>query len=196
MRSFAEGVPMRVCAVVLAGGGGERWLGPGHKLTTMFRGRPVVAWAIGHAAASGLEVLVVDGAVDLTTLAVEYGAHPVHNPRWRDGLGSSLVLGCDVAAREGFDAIAVGLGDQPLLTASAWSAVAGADDDCAVVVATYNGVRAHPVRLAAALWPNLDRTADRGAGGLIAGRADQVVEVACEGSPADIDTLEDLHRWS
>ncbi len=187
---------MKVCAVVLAGGGGERWLGPGHKLTTMFRGRPVVAWAIEHAVASGLEVLVVDGAVDLTTLALDAGARPVHNPRWRDGLGSSLALGCDVAEREGFDAIVVGLGDQPLLVTSAWWAVADAPDDRAVVVATYDGVRAHPVRLAASVWPFLDRSADRGAGGLLANRPDLVLEVACEGNPADMDTLEDVHRWS
>ncbi len=191
-----EGVPVRVLAVVLAAGAGERWDGPGHKLTTLFRGKPVVALAIERAVASGLDVLVVHGAVDLTALAHGCGARAVLNPRWGDGQASSLGLACDIATREGFDAIVVGLGDQPLLRSSAWSAVAGAADDLDIVVATYDGVRGHPVRLAASIWPMLDRAADHGAGQLLRDRPDLVREVACEGSPADIDTVEDLHRWS
>ncbi|MBI1843707.1 MAG: nucleotidyltransferase family protein [Actinobacteria bacterium] len=191
-----EGVSVRVLAVLLAAGAGERWAGPGHKLTTMFRGKPVVVRAIEHVVASGLDVLVVHGAVDLTALARGCGARVVLNPRWIEGQASSLGVACDVATREGFDAIVVGLGDQPLLRSSAWSAVAGAADDLDIVVATYDGVRGHPVRLAASTWPLLDRTADRGAGQLLRNRPDLVREVACEGNPADIDTMEDLRRWS
>lgn len=191
-----EGVSVRVLAVVLAAGAGERWTGPGHKLMTMFRGKPLVVRAIEHAVASGLDVLVVHGAVDLTGLARGCGARVVLNPRWTDGQASSLGIACDVAAREGFDAIVVGLGDQPFLRPSAWAAVAGAAADLDIVVAGYDGVRGHPVRLAASIWPMLDTAADHGAGELLRNRPDLVREVACEGSPADIDTVEDLHRWN
>ncbi len=191
-----SGTTMNVCAVVLAAGAGQRWLGNGHKLLEMFRGKPLVSWAIENAVASDLSVLVIDGAVDLTELVKTCGAQLAHNPNWDKGQATSLTLACDVAFQKGFDAIVVGLGDQPLLLPSAWSAVACADDDHPVVLATYGGVRGHPIRLAASTWPLLDRMGDHGAKTFLSRHPELIWEVACKGSPADIDTVEDLHQWS
>lgn len=187
---------MDVLAVLIAAGEGKRWDGRGHKLLAPFHERPLLCWAIDHAVDSGLEVLVVYGAIDYTDIATSAGARAIENPDWKQGQATSLALTCDVARSEGRDAIVVGLGDQPLLHPSSWTTVANAPHDFDIVVATYEGQRGHPVRLSASTWPLLRRTGDQGARLLMSERPDLVRELACRGNPADIDTLEDLNRWS
>ncbi len=186
---------MPALAVVLAAGGATRFAGPGHKLLASFRGRPLVSWAVRSAVASGLPTLVVHGAVELSGLAEALGARAVPNPRWAEGQATSLQVAVGAAGAGGHPAVVVGLGDQPLLSAEAWAAVA-ARDDVPVAVATYGGQRRHPVRLGAEVWPLLPTQGDEGAGRLVASGTVEVAEVACPGMPVDVDTLEDLRRWS
>jgi len=178
--------------VVLAAGGGRRFGGTVPKLLADFRGRPLVRWAVDAAVAAGLDdVVVVTGAVDLGA-ALPAGVRMVPNPRWEAGLASSLQAAlAQLGAR---DAAVVGLGDQPLVPAAAWRAVAASD--AAIAVATFEGARRPPVRLAREVWPLLPAEGDEGARALMRDRPDLVAEVACSGEPADVDTLEDLERWS
>lgn len=198
---------MSTAAIVLAAGSGSRFAaGPsahgdedraptGHKLLVPFRGRPLVAWAVEHAVAAALDqTLVVWGAVELAAALAGTGVELIHNPRWSEGQASSLAAGLDAASAAGHDAVVVALGDQPLLAPSAWRRVAASCSP--IAVATYGGRRRHPVRLAASVWPQLARTGDEGARALMGRRPDLVEEVACEGNPADVDTVEDLDKWS
>jgi CTP:molybdopterin cytidylyltransferase MocA len=146
----------------------------------------VVDWAHEHAVESGLHVMVVTGAVPDLGLP-----NQVHNPRWADGIATSLQAGI-AAVADSCDAVVVGLGDQPLIPAEAWRRVAATHAPLAA--ATYDGVRRNPVRIARSLWSSLPTTGDRGASALFGDH--DVVPVACPGDPADVDRVEDLDQWS
>jgi CTP:molybdopterin cytidylyltransferase MocA len=183
-------------AIVLAGGAATRFDAPTHKLLVEVRGKPLVRWAIDAALEAGLDqtILVVGPARGVYEL-VPAGVHTVYNAHAADGIATSLCAGIGMADRLGCDAVVVGLADQPDVRAASWRALATADAT-PLAVATYGGERGHPVRIARDAWSLLPSTGDVGARVVMASRPELVTEVPCTGSPVDIDTVEDLQRWS
>jgi CTP:molybdopterin cytidylyltransferase MocA len=180
-------------AVLLCAGGSTRFDSGQPKLLALFRGRPLVSWALEHVGAAGLdEVIVVVGPADLSEVLTTQVV--VDNPEWATGIASSLRAGIAEAARRGHEAVVAGLGDQPLIASSAWSAVAATDSP--IAVSSFAGRRTPPVRLTRAVWLLLPSTGDIGARALMRERPDLVREVECEGEPLDIDTTEELARWT
>lgn len=183
-------------AVVLAAGAGRRFAGRGHKLTADLDGTAVGTRAVDAARRARIgAVVVVTGAATPELPGVEPGDHLVvaHNPAWDDGQISSVHVGLRAAAELGAEAVVVGLADQPFVTPDAWRAVAASSSP--IAVATYDGRRGNPVRLHRSVWSLLPQTGDEGARALMRLRPDLVEPIPCPGSPADIDTLEDLQRW-
>jgi len=183
-------------AVLLAAGGGARFVGSTHKLSALLDGKTVFRRSLDNVLAAGFDhVVVVTGAVMLQI--DEPQVLTVHNPNWRLGQAGSLQLGIAAAESHNSDFVVVGLADQPCIPASAWRAIAEASSDARIVVATYDGVRGpNPARLYRSVWPHLPTQGDEGARPVMRLHPDWVDEVACEGSPADIDTLEDLGSWT
>ncbi len=187
---------MTTTAALLAAGGGTRFVGPTHKLLATLDGRPVFRWALDHVVSAGLDhVVVITGAIALDIN--DAGVTIVHNEHWEHGQAGSLQLAIRAAEAHDSEFIVVGLADQPFILASAWRDVAACDSTAPILVATYSGKRGpNPVRLHRSVWSQLPTIGDEGARALMRLRPDWIDEVACEGSAADIDTLEDLGQWT
>jgi molybdenum cofactor cytidylyltransferase len=187
---------MTITAVLLAAGGGTRFTGSTHKLLAKLDGVTVVRRSLDHVVAAGFDhVVVVTGAVVLDL--DDPSLTTVHNAMWRQGQAGSLQLGLAAAEDHGSEFAVVGLADQPFVPASAWRTIAISASPAPIVVATYEGIRGpNPVRLHRSVWPLLPTDGDEGARPLMRLHPDWIDEVACEGSAADIDTLEDLGSWT
>jgi molybdenum cofactor cytidylyltransferase len=192
---------LSIAAAILAAGRGSRLGGDGSKPLLEWRGRPLVAWALDAALASGLRpvVVVVGYRADDVRAALpdDPGLVVVDNPGWEEGIASSLrvVLGTLEPLAE-VNAVCVGLADQPRTGPDAYRRLGAAQRDGAeLAVATFGGHRANPVLLSRSLWGEaLQLEGDAGARVLMGSHP--VVEVPCDdtGSAADVDTLEDLVR--
>lgn len=128
------------------------------------------------------------------------GAVVVHNPDWRTGMGSSLRTGLSALA-PGCPAVIIALVDQPKVTPAAVLRLREAYEGGArVAVASYSGHPRNPVLIAAEHFAEAAAYAegDVGAREFLRARPDIVVPVPCEdvADPEDIDTLEDLRRFS
>lgn len=186
-------------AVLLAAGAGSRFAGNDHKLAAELDGEPVATHAIRAALAAEIgPVVVITGAhsptLDPFRAELDDGRLAVvRNDRWADGQSTSLQAAIGEAEARHVHAIVVGLADQPFVTSGAWRAVAASA--APIAVAEYDVGRRNPVRLHRSVWPLLPTSGDEGARTLLSLRPELVEPVPCEGSPADIDTLEDLQTW-
>ena len=198
MSAFVEDRrPVSTAGVLLAAGAGTRFAGPQHKLLAVIDGRSVVSRALESLVGASLDaVAVVTGAVDVSeALAAASGEIAlIPNARWESGIASSVRCAASWAEQQGHGAIVVGLADQPFVTSAAWQSVAAAA--APIAVGTYGDRRGNPVRLAREVWPLLPCGGDEGGRTLMRRFPEIVVPVACEGRPDDIDTVEDLRRWS
>ena len=182
--------------VLLAAGSGTRFSGSQHKLLSHIDGQTIISRSLTAMTGSGLDgFIVVSGALDISQHIGD--AEEVHNPDWKTGQRSSVIAAMEFARAHGYDAIVVGLADQPFLTSQAWINVSASTSP--IAIATYNGTRGNPVRLHSSVWDtfeDLDADPDAGARSLIHLHPELVREVACEGNSADIDTTEDLDTWT
>lgn len=203
MKDISREIAVPRLGIVLAAGCGSRIGGP--KALLEFRGERLVERAVRTAIAGGCDhVLVVVGAAADTAskYAAGAGGEVVVNPRWAEGMGTSLQAGLSAARASALPARAalIMLVDQPLITAEAVAAVFGAHRDPnngdILATASYRGRRGHPVLIGRSHWNELlrARPQDTGARGYLNEHRDDLVLVPCDGiaDPRDLDRQEDL----
>jgi molybdenum cofactor cytidylyltransferase/nicotine blue oxidoreductase len=180
-----------VAAVVLAAGGGRRYGMP--KALVEYEGSLLVERAVRTAKAVCDPVLVVLGAqaVDVWRQADLGGSAVLANKDWETGMASSLRVGLDGLRGwpDQVDAALITLVDMPGMTAEALEKVRHEGSPGALAVATYDGVRGHPVLIGREHWAGVidSATGDEGARRYLA--THDVVEVDCTGlaDPTDLD---------
>jgi molybdenum cofactor cytidylyltransferase/nicotine blue oxidoreductase len=163
------------------------------KALVEYDGSLLVERAVRTATAVCDPVLVVLGArsVDVWRQADLGGATVLANEDWETGMASSLRTGLDgVRGWPGrVDAALVLLVDMPGMTVDALRRMVEVATPDALAVATYDGVRGHPVLIGRDHWAGVVATAtgDEGARRYLAGH--DVTEIDCTGlaDPTDLD---------
>ena len=185
---------------MLAAGGGVRLGSP--KALLRRDGELLVERAVATAREAGCAPVVVvlgasaDQVIEQARLD---DATVVVNKAWATGMGSSLRTGLQALDGSGADAAVVLLVDMPGITAQAIRRVAALPYPGALVVATYEGRRGHPILIGSGHWSGVATLArsDVGARPYLLAHKGEVMEVGCDGvaDNGDIDIPEDAVRW-
>lgn len=186
-----------VAAIILAAGRSSRM--GSHKLLLPYKGRPIVNWVLAAACASQADpVIIVLGheaeQVD-AALRAERWFLAIHNPWYMDGMSTSLKIGLAATPKDEDGAIIL-LGDQPLITPESINAMIAesARDPDAIIAASYQGRRGHPVLFPRKYFAELEMiTGDEGGRSALARHLEQVRLVEIDDALAgfDVDTPEE-----
>jgi CTP:molybdopterin cytidylyltransferase MocA len=189
-----------VAGLVLAAGGGRRIGVP--KALLRLDGQLLVERAVAVLREAGCApvVVVLGAGADRVRAEADLGnAVVVENGEWATGLGSSLRAGLAALADTPADAAVVLLVDTPGVTAEAVRRVAALPYRQALVCATYQGRRGHPMLFGRAHWSGISTLAkvDVGARPYLLAHAGEVLDVNCEGvaTDDDIDTADVAAGW-
>ncbi|MFO0988961.1 MAG: molybdopterin-binding/glycosyltransferase family 2 protein [Alphaproteobacteria bacterium] len=192
----------RIAAIVLAAGRSTRMQGP-NKLLADIEGGPLVRRVAEAACAAGLaEVAVVTGheraKIDAAMLGLP--VRLVHNPRYADGMSTSLKAGVRSLGADVEGALFC-LGDMPGIDAALIARLVAAfapDKGKDIVIPVSGGRRGNPVLIGKRHFPAIMKLrGDVGARELIQARAKSVTEVEAGGDAAfvDLDTPEALAEY-
>jgi molybdenum cofactor cytidylyltransferase len=188
-----QAVP-RIAAIVLAAGKSTR-MGERNKLLMQLHGEPMIARtvaAIARSPANSVIVVTGNDADAVKSALAKTGAVFVHNPRFADGMSTSLRAGLAALGAD-IDGVLICLGDMPAVTPGAIAKLVAAfnpTEGRAIVVPTFQGKRGNPVLFARAFVDEMmQATGDVGARTLLSAHEDAVYEVETDaGVLADADT--------
>jgi molybdenum cofactor cytidylyltransferase len=190
----------RVAAIVLAAGQSRR-MGPSNKLLMEIGGIPLVRRTVTSLQGARVcQTVVVTGHQDTEVREALDGLDVliVHNPRYAEGLSTSLKAGIDALAPD-IAAAVVGLGDMPGVTSAHVDRLISGfapHEDRAIGVPVHNGKRGNPVLWARRFFEDMHALAgDVGARHLIGENESLVYEVEF-GDTAVLTDLDTPEQWS
>lgn len=188
----------RTAMVLLAAGNSSR-MGAVKQLLD-YEGRPLLRHAAEVALAAGGDPLIaVLGAnadvlrSALSGISVTFAA----NPRWAEGMGTSIHAGVRAAEESGADALLLLLADQPLIPPEFLRRLIAAHEEsrAPIVAARYAGTAGVPALFARPYFDRLLGLAPgQGCKGLILGNPDDAILLDCPQAEFDIDTPADYAR--
>ena len=188
---------MRPVSGVLLAAGASRRLGRSKQLL-IWQGEPLVRRAARAALGAGVdELIVVVGAERDAVAAALAGLdlRVVENPRWQEGIGSSIAAGVRAASGE---AVLLTLVDQPGVDAALLAElIAAMQAGHPRVACAYSGVIGVPAlfSIPSDLAELRELSGDRGAQRLLRRAGRPVLAVPAEQAAPDIDLEADWLRW-
>jgi CTP:molybdopterin cytidylyltransferase MocA len=174
--------------LILAAGAGTRYGQP--KAPVVIDGERLIDRAVRTLRGGGCDPIV---AVLGAWVGPVQGARVVVNRSWAEGMGSSLRAGLEALEDTDASHALVSLVDLPGLTPTAVLRVAATN--ASLAVATYDGVRGHPVLLGREHWAGVIGavSGDAGARSYLVGRDDLLlVEVGDVAAGYDLDVPADV----
>lgn len=185
-----------ISGLVLAAGGSRR-LGQAKQLLP-YGGAPLLGHVLQTARGGPFDELlcVVGGASAEVRRWVDLrGVEVVENAHYGDGCSSSIAAALE-HVDDRCDVLVLMLGDQPGVHVATVEALLAGRGDAALAACAYTDGRGHPLAFARSMFGELgDLHGDKGVWKLMDRHADEVVEVAVDGTiPLDVDTWEDYRR--
>ena len=196
---------MRVGVIILAAGASTRMGSP--KQLLPYKGRLLICHAVQQAQASqAQEVIVVLGA---NSESIAHALQPlteprpsgsgslslINNPRWPEGMGTSIQTGVQAAAH--LDAVIITLGDQPLIGPEILNTLIAMHERTGkpIVAASYSGIAGVPALFSKEFFEKLLQLPPAaGCKALIEAHSTQAILIDCPEGALDIDTPEDYAK--
>jgi CTP:molybdopterin cytidylyltransferase MocA len=191
---------VRIAAVVLAAGEGRR-MAQGPKALLPLQGTTFLSRCLERLSVPAVEAIVVvlGHEAERVRERCPLGAHArfVVNPRWPEGMLSSVLAGLAAAEEDGAEAVLVHPVDSPAVeAATVRRVVAALEGGARVAVPSLEGRRGHPVGFAREAWPALRAAPpERGMRAVLHDHPDWVTHVAGDpGCLVDVDSPSDWGR--
>ena len=184
--------------IVLAAGSASRMGLPKQLLEV--HGRPLVRLVVENALGSVCRPVVVvlgANAPEIKAALAGTGAETVENPRWQEGMGTSIQAGLRALEAHGADGAILMLADQPLIGRDILNRLVKLYRQTGqpIVTAEYAGTVGVPVLFRREYFPQLHALEpDKGCKGVIMKNRAHAAGMACPEAEVDIDTPEDYRR--
>ncbi|BBG25272.1 Bifunctional protein GlmU [Sulfuracidifex tepidarius] len=177
---------MDVGAVVLAAGEGKRF--GGNKLLSPFDGEPILKRVL--LSLEGVDRVLVIGRYAEEILKELKNEVMIYNPKWQEGMSTSIKLG--VRFMKDHEYVLIALGDMPLVTREDVKKILSMEVKDAVIP-THGGKKGNPVLFrTSSLMKFLDRiSGDEGMRNVLREMETSTVECGI-GVVKDVDTRDDL----